>query len=204
MKLINQSVELIEEIDGISILKKLEKIGRLCYKSESKITEDSHKKFITNILKRGHEAIIEHSHITIKWITDRSISHELVRHRIANYAQESQRYVKYNDIEFIKPVDFEFSNKDIWYLIDVEAKYKSLIKEGKAPQQARAILPNCTKTEIIFTMNLRELRHMLSLRCDVSAHPNMRDISIQTLKLLHNNIPIIFDDLFERFCLTDC
>ncbi len=128
-------------------------------------------------------------------------SHELVRHRLANYAQESTRYVNYagKDMEFINPVDFKFSTADKYDLIDIEAKYKSMIKDGKTPQQARAILPNCLKTEIIFTMNLRELRHMLTLRCSKSAHPSMQDISIKTLKLLSDRIPLIFDDLVKEY-----
>ena len=205
MILVEQSVELVDEINGVEILKKLEKIGRVCYKSEDKITEDSYKQFITNILKRGHEAVIEHEHITIKWITNRGVSHELVRHRIANFAQESTRYCNYmgQDMQFIKPVDFEFSLDEQYFLVDIEHMYNKMIKKGLSPQQARSMLPNSLKTEIVFTMNLRELRHMLKLRCAVAAHPDMRFIALKTLELLSSKIPIIFDDLVKEFLISN-
>lgn len=206
MKLINQSVELIDEIDGIAILKKLEQIGRVCYKSEDRITEDSYRQFITNILKRGHESVLEHVNVTLKWITDRGVSHELVRHRIAAYSQESTRYCNYSgNMQFIKPVDFELDEDHLEILKCTEVEYNSNVRiKDLSPQQARYFLPNGLKTEIVFTMNLRELRHMLKLRCAKSAHPQIQSISKSTLELLASKIPIIFDDLFERFCLTDC
>ena len=191
---------MISEIDGVSILKKLELAGKNCYKSENNITDDSYIKFIEMIIKNNHHSVLEHSNITLRWITDRGVMSELTRHRIASYSIESTRYCSYKgDIEFIKPVDFEFSEDDIELLIDIEKRYHGMLNSGYTPQQARAILPNCLKTDIVFTMNLREFRHMLSLRCHRSSHPQMVDIARKTLKLLTDNIPIIFDDLYDLY-----
>lgn len=201
MKIIEQSVELIDDINGEEILKKLELCGRVCYKSEDRITDDSAKEFIRKIIKRGHESVLEHVNITIKWITNRGVTHELVRHRLASYSQESTRYVKYdNNMEFINPIWFKETNnhcKEKWELTmyDLEMRYNELLNKGWTPQQARSILPNSLKTEIIFTMNLRELRLMLKLRTSKAAHPQIRDIAIKTLELLKNKLPVVFDDI---------
>ncbi len=109
MKVINSSFRFNDDIDGSYILKKIEKAARVCYKSEDKITDDSASNFIANIIKRGHESVLEHEKITVTIICDRGISHEIVRHRIASYSQESTRYCNYSDgkfgceLTFIKP-----------------------------------------------------------------------------------------------------
>ena len=100
MKTIPASVEILTPVNGEAILKHLELCGRVCYKSEDKIAAGSAEKFIANILKRGHEAVIEHFHITVKFICDRGVSHEIVRHRLANYCQESTRYCNYTADKF--------------------------------------------------------------------------------------------------------
>ena len=205
MKIIEPKVEIITPINGDEILKHLEQVGRVCYKSESKIDEDSAEKFVSAIIKRGHNAVIEHFNITVKFTTDRGISHEIVRHRIASYAQESTRYCNYNkdkfgkEISVVKPVNIEEGTKEyedwIKAMMCAETSYMTLINDGCKPQTARAVLPTCAKTEIMVTMNLREWRHFIKLRSSSAAHPDIRILAINLLKQFKEKIPVIFDDI---------
>ena len=211
MKIINASYEIInkEKINGIDILKDIEKVGRTCYKSEENITDDSASKFVKMLIKNGHEAMIEHNAISVRFICDRGVSHELVRHRIASYGQESTRYCNYskdkfgNQITVIKPYfwkDGTFGIK-IWETSCEESEYRyfQLIDCGATPQEARSVLPNSLKTEIVMTMNLREWRHFFRLRCDIAAHPQMRQLTIPLLKEMSELIPVVFDDIKDKF-----
>lgn len=205
MNIIAPSVEILDEINGEEILRKIEKIGRVCYKSENKISEDSAEKFIINILKSGHESVIEHEKISVRIICDRGVSHEIVRHRIASYSQESTRYCNYSNERFgreltvIKPVfwDEDTPEYNIWLGVmnEIEEKYNRLIEMGAKPQEARSILPNSLKTEIIVTMNLREWRHFLKLRTAMGAHPQMREVALMILSKFKTEIPVFFDDI---------
>lgn len=205
MHVIMPSVEIIDHIDGNRIIRKIESIGRVCYKSESKITEDSAEKFITNILNSGHESVIEHESISVRVICDRGVSHEIVRHRIASYSQESTRYCNYSKEKFgkeltvIKPIFWEIDSEEykIWFdmMNRIEHDYNALIEMGVKPQEARSILPNSLKTEIIMTMNLREWRHFFKLRTSMRAHPQMREIAMMILEKFKKEIPIFFDDI---------
>ncbi len=205
MIVINSSFNIIDELDGDKIINKLEKIGRTCYKSEDKITEDSSKTFIKNIIKRGHESVIEHENISVRIICDRGVSHEIVRHRIGSYSQESTRYCNYtkdkftNQLTFIKPSFFneDSENYKTWVksMENIEKNYFKLIENGAKPEQARAILPNSLKTEIVVTMNLRSWRHFFKLRCDASAHPQIIEIAKPILKGFIEAIPDVFGDL---------
>jgi thymidylate synthase (FAD) len=199
MKIIEQKVKMLNRVNGVEILKRLEFIGRNCYNSYDKITDDSYEDFIKKLISKGHDGILEHVSITFAWRISRAVMAEITRHRISSFSVQSQRYVKYNNLHFIKPVDYEIDEDMYEHLLDVEENYKKLIKEGKTPQQARDILPNMVATNILFTMNLRELRHMLKLRCHVSSLPLMRDIAIKTLRQLHVAIPIVFDDLAKEY-----
>ena len=209
MKIINPSVMLEDEIDGQAILKKLERIGRTCYKSEGNIKEDSAEKFVKNIMNRNHMSVIEHESISVRIICDRGVTHEIVRHRIASYSQESTRYCNYsndkfgNELTFIKPCFFDEGSEgyEIWEksMQNIENEYMELIEVGAKPQEARSILPNSLKTEIVMTMNLREWRHFFKLRCDKAAHPQTREIANMILKEFKEKIPVIFDDLYESF-----
>jgi len=205
VKIIPPSFEILEDINGEEILRKIELIGRVCYKSEEKITKASSKDFIAMILKSGHESVIEHEKISTKIICDRGVSHEIVRHRIASYSQESTRYCNYSkekfgkELTFIKPMfwDIEDPEYKIWEetMKNVEKNYIKLIAQGAKPQEARSILPNSLKTEIVVTMNLRERRHFLKLRTSKRAHPQMREISCIILEKLKEEIPVVFDDI---------
>ncbi len=205
MKIIKPWFEILDEIDGEDVLKRIEKIGRVCYKSEERITDDSARKFVANILKSGHESVIEHEKISVRIICDRGVTHEIVRHRIASYSQESTRYCNYSKEKFgkeltlIKPLFWKEDSIEFKMWLDamqiIEDTYNKLIEAGAEPQQARSILPNSLKTEIVVTMNLREWRHFFRLRTAKRAHPQMREVACAILEEFQNKIPIIFDDI---------
>lgn len=205
MNIIDSSVEIITVIDREEILKTLEKCGRVCYKSEDKIEDGSAEKFIQRIIKSGHEAVIEHYNITVKFVCDRGVSHEIVRHRLASYCQESTRYCNYNkdkfggEITVIKPQYFKEGTiqYQTWNAAcrQAEAYYFILLNNGATPQEARAVLPNSLKTELVMTANLREWRHFLKLRTSKAAHPDMRKLAIELLEKFKATLPIIFDDI---------
>lgn len=208
MKTIKPDVEFITPIDGAAVLKRLEKCGRVCYKSEDKITEDSAEKFVAGIIKRGHEAVLEHCSFTVKFICDRGVSHEIVRHRMASYCQESTRYCNYGkgkfgeEITVIEPCFLNSKAKrDYWYTAMRKAEdiYFALLDEGCTPQEARSVLPNSLKTEVIMTANIREWRHFLQLRCSPAAHPQMREVALILLDKVHNLIPVCFDDIWSDY-----
>lgn len=205
MKVILPYICIENDISQDDILTHLEKAGRVCYKSEEKINDNSAEKFIKNILKRGHESVIEHCSLTVKVVCDRGVSHEIVRHRIASYSQESTRYCNYssdkfsNELTLIKPCFWEENSaeykhwKEVMELI--EEKYNLLLAGGTKPQEARSILPNSLKTEIFITMNLREWRHFLKLRTSKAAHPQMREVAKAIYEQFVQKYPVIFNDI---------
>lgn len=212
MNVIKPSVEIIDMKDYDEMIKKIEKIGRVCYKSEGNIKEDSAERFITNILKRGHESVIEHESITARFICDRGITHEIVRHRIASYSQESTRYCNYAGDKFgneITVIDlasgFEYdlnsetdrAKYNVWTkaMEDAEKYYFQMLELGATPQEARSILPNSLKTEIVITMNLRSWRNFFRLRCDSHAHPQMREVAGIALEEFKKRLPVFFSDI---------
>lgn len=201
MEIIKPSFVIEDGVDGEQILKNLERYGRTCYKSEDKITSDSARKFVATILKSGHESVIEHEKVTVRIICDRGVTHEIVRHRIASYSQESTRYCNYKSlgIQVIEPFFFVGDEKKyrIWQeaMRACEEAYNALIEAGAVPQEARSVLPNSLKTEIVITYNLREWRHFFRLRCSKRAHPQMREIAIPLLREFQQRIPVIFDDI---------
>lgn len=207
MRIIEQSVEMLDlgSWSEEYILEKIEKAGRTAYKSEDKITKGSAEKFVRMLIKSGHHSVLEHHNITMKFITNRGVSHELVRHRISSYTQESTRYVKYgDDMEFIKPVWFDsVSEKEqldfINFCIMSQGYYDLFIGAGWRPEQAREILPNAIKTEIVHTANLREWRYIFNLRCAKDAHPQIRDLMRKALKNMGGVLPIVFEDLVEKY-----
>jgi thymidylate synthase (FAD) len=211
MKIIKSSVEILDDLNPGEILKKLELCGRVCYKSEDKITDESAVKFISNIIKRGHESVLEHVSFSVRFICDRGVTHEMVRHRIASYSQESTRYCNYakgdfnSEITVILPSFFDTgmgtaSNSlvyDEWKYacISAERHYFKLLEMGATPEQARTVLPNSLKTEIIMTANIREWRHFLKLRTSKAAHPQIREVAKLLLDELTLKLPGLFDDI---------
>ena len=209
MKIINADVQFITPVDGAVILKRLEECGRVCYKSEDKITEGSAEKFIAGIIKRGHEAVLEHCSFTVKFICDRGVSHEIVRHRLAAYCQESTRYCNYSkegfgsEITVIRPC-FLHPNTDGWNLweegcLAAEQAYLNLLNYGCTAQEARSVLPNSLKTDVVMTADIREWRHFLKLRCSKAAHPQMREVALKLLDMVHAKIPVLFDDIWSEY-----
>lgn len=205
MKVITPYVEQMHPIDGAVILSRIEAAGRVCYKSENKITDGSAEAFVRRIIKSGHEAVLEHCNITLKFVCDRGVSHEIVRHRLASYCQESTRYCNYSkgdfnsEITVIKPCyltpDTLAYNTWEGACTEAENAYFKLLDWGCSPQEARAVLPNSLKTEVVMTANLREWRHFFRLRCSPAAHPQMREVATQALAMLHEAVPGVFDDI---------
>lgn len=205
MKIIKPGIEFITPVRGDVILKRLEECGRVCYKSEGRITDDSAPKFVAGIIKRGHEAVLEHCSFTVKFTCDRGVSHEIVRHRLASYCQESTRYCNYSKGDFdsqITVIEPCYLNKgtfayDEWEKAckRSEEAYFNLLNWGLSPQEARAVLPNSLKTEVVMTANVREWRHFLKLRCSKAAHPQMREVATRLLKELKERVPVCFDDI---------
>lgn len=205
MKLARASVTMEDKIDGNELIRKIEAAGRTCYKSEEKMAEGTAGAFVKRIISSGHESVIEHEKVTVRIVCDRGVSHELVRHRIASYSQESTRYCNYandrfgNEITVIEPCYWEKNGemRALWLkaMEDAERHYFKLIDNGANAQEARSVLPNSLKTEIVVTMNLREWRHFFRLRTAKRAHPQMREIAIKALIMFRETIPVIFDDI---------
>ena len=211
-----------DQIEGHKILKHIEKIARTCYKSEDLINDESAEKMIKKLIKMNHLAMIEHASVSVLFTCDRGVTHEIVRHRVASYAQESTRYVNYSKDKFGNEIGYidiaggialDAKMKDLpvetidaiiseWHqaCIDAEKHYMKMLELGATPQIARSVLNNSTKSDINVTMNLREWRHFFELRCDTPAHPQMRELVIPLLKEMSEVIPIVFDDLVEKFC----
>ena len=204
MRTIKPIAVIESHVDADYILKQIELAGRTAYKSEDKITNDSAKDFVKMILKRGHLSVIEHQSVSVRFICDRGVSHEIVRHRLASYTQESIRYCNYtkgkfgSEITVIEPCFWSQDDEKykVWKqaIEQIETAYNRLVELGATPQEARSILPNSLKTEIVVTMNLREWRHFFTMRTSPAAHPQMREVAIPLLKEFQKQIPIIFDD----------
>lgn len=202
MRIVDPSVELITPVDGKAILKHIELCGRVCYKSEDKITDDSAERFVRMLIKHGHESVLEHYNVTFRFVCDRGVSHELVRHRIQSVSQESTRYCNYGhagEIAVIAPC--RLSEGTVPYALweqsckQAEKAYMNLLASGVKPETARSVLPTSLKTEVICTMNLRELRHFLRLRTSKAAHPDMRLLATTLLAVLKAKIPVVFEDI---------
>lgn len=204
MIVVDAKSKILGNVDGNAILKAIELAGRVCYKSEKKITDTSAIEFVRGLIKRGHTAVLEHQSVSVRLIIDRGVSHEVMRHRIAAYCQESTRYCNYGKEDNITVIGMahHFKNEqsfDVWVtaMQACETAYMQLLKNGETPQIARSVLPNSLKTEIICTFNMREWRHFFKLRTAMAAHPQMREITIPLLKKFKKLIPVIFEDIGE-------
>lgn len=201
MKIVKPSVELLWITPNAT--KMIERAGRICYKSEELITDDSANKFVKKILERGHEAVIEHASASLLFICDRGVTHELVRHRLVSYCQESTRYCNYgkekfgNEITVIEPPGLTEKQREFWRISceASEENYICLINSGSSPQIARSVLPNCLKTEIVTTANLREWRHIIKLRTAPTAHPQIKEVMDIAKGILKKECPVLFEDL---------
>ena len=239
MEVIKPSFEILNNPDWDEVLIGLEKAIRTCYKSEKEINAGTADKLIRNIIKRGHESTLEHYSMSVRFICDRGVSHEMVRHRHCSFSQESTRYVNYSpdsknnqgDMKFILPCwmtddylgswSYESFMKSLdqyksedgvinpnivpaeydWVIgmIDCQDSYNAMIEKGWNAEHARSVLPNSLKTEIVVTSNIRDWRHMLGLRCDKTAHPQMRELMVPLLDELIVKCPTLFDSVeFEH------
>ena len=215
MKVIKPSwrIAALTEAEPVRLMKHLEAMGRICYQSDDAITDNSYDKFLRGIIKRGHEAVLEHATVTAVVVCDRGISHEIVRHRIAAYCQESTRYCNYskgkfgNEITVIEPPFWDKDSEEYktWaHTCEVtEVAYFDLLAVGATPQQARSVLPNSLKTQIAITMNIREWRHFFRLRCATGAHPQMIEIACMGLVEFHDYFPCLFEDIYQEVFTID-
>ena len=220
MRTVEASVEFINPPEYALVLDTIERVGRTCYKSEDKITEFSAEDFVRGLIKRGHEAMIEHGSVTLRFVNDRGVSHEEVRHRIASFGQESTRYCNYSKDKFdgevtyidiergmeldatVSKLPFEVKLAIIheWMVacLDAERHYMRMLELGATPQIARSVLNSSTKTEICITMNFREWRHFIRLRNDPTAHPQMREVAQQVLDMLYEKYPVFFEEFVKE------
>ena len=211
MILVDQSVKIVDpytESAGIAIVKMIEFAARNCYASQDKITEESYLTMVPSLIKRGHTAPVEFADMTVDITTSRAVLAEITRHRMSSFCVESQRYIqeaKTGDITFIKPNWYDETDEDdksaIWHssMRMAEIAYKNLINEGAKPEEAREVLPNSTACRIIMKANLREWRHVFDLRCSDAAYPPMRMLMKDLLAKAHDLIPVVFDDLYEKY-----
>ena len=214
MKVINPGFEILRPFtwdDGAgreAIYRMIETAGRTCYKSEKKTTAESAARFVQKIVENHHEAMLEHASMTVKFIVDRGVSHEIVRHRLFSFAQESTRYCNYSgerfgeEITVIKPFFYPadtYAGK-VWYesCLHAEKAYMLLIRNGSSPQEARSVLPNSLKTELVVTGNMREWRHFFKLRAAGETgkpHPQMAEVAVPLLMMVQNYMPELFGDI---------
>ena len=215
MKIIKPSVSLITKTSGIDMLKDIEEVARTCYKTEDKITDESYLNFVQMLLNRNHEAMIEFGYLMMRFVCDRGVTHEIVRHRLFSFAQESTRYCDYskgkfgNELTFIDPCYWNQKSNEFNVLISqkygiweeqmksAEQSYLRLIEVGAKAQEARAVLPNSLKTEIVVMGNFREWRHFFELRTAPTAHPQMQEVAKVALELARKHVPLIFDNTGE-------
>ena len=188
MNVTKPSVEIIDMKDYDEMIRKIEKIGRVCYKSEGNITEESAERFIRNILKRGHESVIEHEAVTVRMICDRGIT---------QFGNEITVIDIAGGFSYDLNNETDLQKYEAWMraMENAEKSYFELIELGATPQEARSVLPNSLKTEIVVTMNLRSWRNFFRLRCDSHAHPQMREVANIALDLFKKRLPIFFDDI---------
>lgn len=214
MKIIKPGYEIIRpQMNGPeardAIYQLIERAGRTCYKSEDKITPESAAKFVKAIVRNHHEAMLEHAGMTVKFIVDRGVSHELVRHRIASFAQESTRYCNYShdkfdgELTFIEPPFFEPDSPEYRTWKNMcrvsEDAYLALLQANRTPQEARSVLINSLKTEVVMTANMREWRHFFKLRAageTGAPHPQMAEVAVPLLKEVKEYMPELFGDIF--------
>ncbi|MDO5012257.1 MAG: FAD-dependent thymidylate synthase [Pseudomonadota bacterium] len=207
MKIIEPSVEFVNAPDYQTLMKTIEAAGRTCYKSEDLIKDGSAEEMVRKFLSWGHESPIEHASVTVRIICDRGVSHEIVRHRLASYSQESTRYCNYSKDKFgreimvIRPCTIceDTDAYRIWKRCceNSELAYFDMLDAGCTPQEARSVLPNSLKTEVVMTANMREWRHFFKLRTTKGAHPDMRKVALMLLDKFEEKYPAFFDNLLD-------
>lgn len=200
MKIVQSSFSII---DHSNLLSTIESAGRTCWKSEDRMGEGTAEPFIERLKNLRHESVLEHGSISVRIVCDRGVSHELVRHRLASYSQESTRYCNYGkekfgqEITVVEPttsLDSTQYNSWLAAMHFAEGAYFKMLSEGATPQIARAVLPTSLKTEIVITANPREWRHIFRLRCDSTAHPDIRSLMLEIKDEFASRWPVLFAD----------
>lgn len=203
MKIIKPWVE-VEKIDGVKVMKNLERAAKHCYRTEGNIKEDSYDHFLRNCINRGHESVLEHEKVTVRICCDVGAYKDITRHRIASFSIESTRYCNYskdkfgNEISFIEPCNIDDENLyEDWKncMEEIEKCYQKMASEGALPDQLRLILPHSTAAELTMTANIREWRHIFALRADKHAHPSIQQFMIPLLLYFKQQMPALFDEV---------
>jgi len=199
------------------VLARIERAARTCYKSEDKITQGSAEKLVRNLLKRGHMAMIEFGgEATVRFVSNRGFTHEMVRHRLCSFAQESTRYCNYgkgkfgSEITVCDPAEALFMREPdldkrarwrLWMLeswAQAEEDYLRLVEDGCPAELAREVLPIGTKAEIVVSANVREWSHIFSQRAHHLAHPRMRELMYPLVVEFDEKMPVIFEDFVPK------
>ena len=218
MKIVKPWIE-VDKIDGIKLMKNLEFAAKQCYRTQGNITENSYKHFLRNCLSRGHESVIEHEKVSIRMCCDIGVYKDLTRHRHASFSIESTRYCNYskdkfgNEIKFIEPIFYDNRHPDEYNGIEdirnalkteywvecmknIEASYMQMNQiQGTTPDELRMLLPHSTAAELYMTANLREWRHILSLRAQKETHPSVQQVMIPLLRYFQETMPELFEDI---------
>jgi thymidylate synthase (FAD) len=202
LELDNSPVSKMREFDGVELLRRIEYCARISHRSED-MPADTDRFLRAVVLKHGDWSVVEHASITVEFLVDRGVTHELVRHRIFSITQESTRFVNYLkrvSARFIIP-PFQDENlsgaSGIWHntINACLEGYTQLIKLGYSPQIARSVLPNALSSKIVITGNLRQWRHFFIMRTTKETHPQMREVTVPLLDEIKKVIPIIFEDI---------
>jgi len=209
MKIIDPYFKILHMAEEEEVYRLLELAARTCYKSEDKIARGTARDLLRRLMKTGHESVIEHISISVRIVCDRGITHELVRHRLCSFSQESTRYANYGkekfgrEITVIRPFFWEEGTPefDVWKasMAAAETAYLTLLDMGAKPQEARSVLPNSLKTDIITTANIREWRHIFNLRCSAASHPQIRQIMLPLLDAFYQRLPVLFEAQYEKY-----
>lgn len=204
MILIQPKVE-VERFNGKKIMKSLERAGKTCYRTEGLITKTSYKKFLPKIINKKHESVLEHEKVTVRLTCDVGVYKDLTRHRIASFSIESTRYCNYsqdkfgNQLNLIQPVFFDTDQKkaEMWAncMNYIENCYNIIAAAGAKPDELRMMLPHSTAAQVVMTANIREWRHILSLRAQKAAHPAVRQLMIPLLLYFKRKLPLLFSDI---------
>lgn len=190
--------------DGMILLRRIEWAARISHRAESAQTDISWERFLNAVvLQHGDWSVVEHASASVDMLVDRGITHEIVRHRLFSFTQESTRFVNYEKKtppSFIVPMDLNTAQYASWErgIIESEQAYKQMLNKGCAPQIARSVFPNALASRIIITGNLRNWRHFFIMRTTKEAHPQMRQVTIPLLKEFQEKIPILFEDIIPE------
>ena len=212
VKIIEPKIE-IEEFNGIDIMKKLERACRTCYRSEDIIGEDTYKILLKGCINNGHESVLEHEKITVRFTTELGAYKDFTRHRLSSFSIESTRFCSYDKDKFNKEIKvinpkyiIDPSIYQVWFKSCeiMEHNYMLMKKLGAKNDECREILNHSVSAEVVMTCNIREWRHILRLRCTKKVHPSLKVIFIPLLLLFKKEMPELFEDIdYDKDFNTD-